>query len=354
MRKQNNFNYFKSAILTKQNSPLTIDDIKISEIPSNYLLIKIKYTYICGTQLNEWLGKKGPDKFIPHTLGHEACGEVIGLGKKIKSLRIKDKVVISWIPKIKKITVKKNCYYNKKGEAINTGPVSTFMEFALIPEDRVYKISKNIYDEHSALFGCAFPTGVGVALKAMTLSKKNDFIILYGIGGVGMIALTTLLYFGYQKIIIVEKDKIKINFAKKIGKKRVLIPKNFEKFLKKNNFFMKIKLSIECSGNIKLMNNAVNLISTSGICIIAGNTEKGQKINLDPYDIIFGKKIIGSIGGDINIEKNLSLFSKILKKFPLLKNFFSKKKYKLKDINLAINDFKNGKVLRPLIEVDKI
>jgi Zn-dependent alcohol dehydrogenase len=71
-------------------------------------------------------------------------------------------------------------------------------------------------------------------------------------------------------------------------------------------------------------------------------------------DIIFGKKIIGSIGGDINIEKNLSLFRKILKKFPLLKNFFSKKKYKLKDINLAINDLKNGKVLRPLIEVDKI
>lgn len=354
MQKQNNFKYFKSAILTKQRNPLKIDDVKIIDIPSNYLLIKIKYTYICGTQLNEWLGKKGPDKYIPHTLGHEACGEVVSIGKKVKNFKPQDKVLISWIPKIKKSSVKKNYYYNKNGETINTGPVSTFMEFTLVPEDRVYKIRKNIFDEYSALFGCAFPTGTGVALKAMKLSKKNDFIILYGVGGVGMIALATLLYFGYQKIIVVEKDRIKINVAKKIGGKRVIIPKNFEKFLKKNNFFMKVRLSIECSGNIKLMNNAVNLISTSGVCIIAGNTEKGQKINLDPYDIIFGKKIIGSIGGDINIEKNLSLFSNILKKFPLLKNFFSNKKYKLKDINLAINDFKNGKVLRPLIEIDKI
>lgn len=354
MKKQIKFNYFKSAILIKQNKKLAIDDIRISSIPSNYILVKIKYTYICGSQLNEWLGKKGPDKFIPHTLGHEACGEVIDLGKKVKNFNIKDKVLISWIPKTNKSIIRKNFYVNKKGKVINSGPVSTFMEFTLVPVDRVYKISNKIYNEYSALFGCAFPTGTGIALKAMSISNRNDFITLYGVGGIGMIVLATLIYFGYKKIIIIEKDKIKTNIAKKIGKKSVFIPKDYEKFLKKNKFFMNVKLSIECSGNITLMNHAVNFLSTTGTCIIAGNAKKGQKINLNPYDVIFGKKIIGSIGGDINIEKNLLLFNKILKKFTLLKKFFSKKRYNLKDINLALKDFKNGKVLRPLIEVDKI
>ena len=49
-------------------------------------MIEIKYSYICGSQLNEINGNKGHDKFLPHTLGHEASGVVLKIGKKVKNV----------------------------------------------------------------------------------------------------------------------------------------------------------------------------------------------------------------------------------------------------------------------------
>ena len=75
-----------------------------------------------------------------------------------------------------------------------------------------------------------------------------------------------------------------------------------------------------------------------GKCVIAGNPPKSDKIKLNPYDFIFGKKIQGFVGDEISINKNLNLFTKIINfysKFNLNKLF---KSYEFKDINKAIKD----------------
>ena len=75
------------------------------------------------------------------------------------------------------------------------------------------------------------------------------------------------------------------------------------------------------------------------------------KIGISDYsNIIFGKKIIGSIGGDISIEKNLKIFNDIIEKNKIFKKIYFKKEYSLNQINKAILDFKNGKIIRPLIK----
>ena len=60
---------------------------------------------------------------------------------------------------------------------------------------------------------------------------------------------------------------------------------------------------------------------------------------------------MGTVGGDLQIDKNLQLFNKIVQSNPVMKKSFLKYQYNLSDINKAFNDLKKGKVLRPLIKL---
>lgn len=90
-----------AAILSKQNKDLLILNLEYPQVPKDYVLVKMKYSGICHTQLNEISGKLGKDKFIPHCMGHEGVGVILSLGLGVKNLKIGDKVVISWIKKKK-------------------------------------------------------------------------------------------------------------------------------------------------------------------------------------------------------------------------------------------------------------
>ena len=78
---------FKSAVLVEQNKPLKILQLKKPIVQKNQILVKIIYSGFCSSQYGEILGIKGKDKFIPHSLGHEACGKVIDTGLSVKKVK---------------------------------------------------------------------------------------------------------------------------------------------------------------------------------------------------------------------------------------------------------------------------
>ena len=251
---------------------------------------------------------------------------------------------------MKYISIKKT-YKTAEGKIINSGPISTFSEYSVVPQNRIYKINKRIDMKISALYGCAMPTGYGLALQTKKLgTKKNSQILIYGLGGVGLICAASLKYLGYNNLILIDKSKKNLNFGKHLNVDNLMIfnSKKYHNFFKNN----KVDIAIDCSGNINAIQDGYNKIKLSGSLIIAGNVNKGKKFKIDPYDIIFGKKILGSIGGNLNIEGNIKNFEKVVKKNKTLFNVLISKKYKLKFINNAIQDFKMRKNLRPLLEIN--
>ena len=341
----------KAAVLEKINKPLKVKKLMTKKIARNQLLIRVKYTFVCGSQLNEIFGKKGKDKYLPHTLGHEAVGIIIKAGSKITKFKNGDTVIISWI-KNSKLECANAEHLDIANKKVNSGPVSTFVKFAITSESRVYKINSKKLKKIYALYGCAMPTGVGIALQAMKNLKKNNFITIYGLGGIGLIVFATLKYFGYKNIIAVEKNKERLKLLKKLGCKLSLNLVSFEKLIHKNDIkISEIKRSIDTSGNIFLMRNAFKNLSKDGKFYIAGNPSKGEVLKIDPYEIIYGKRIFGSIGGNISIKKNIKLFDRIVEKNPYLFKKFIDKSYNLEEINLAIKNFLKGKIIRPLIKI---
>ena len=95
---------------------------------------------------------------------------------------------------------------------------------------------------------------------------------------------------------------------------------------------------------------AIKYLSPKGFCILAGNIKFGDKVRLNPYELIFGKQILGFSGNSVSLEKNIKKYFGIFKKIKLNKLRKIFRVYKFKNINNAIADFKNGRVLRPLIK----
>src|SRR3989338_5153425 len=87
----------KAAILVKNKSPLVVADIALPEqLSFGQVLVKLYYSGICGSQLNEIDAIKGPDRFLPHLLGHEGSGAVLAVGGGVTRVRAGQRVVMHW------------------------------------------------------------------------------------------------------------------------------------------------------------------------------------------------------------------------------------------------------------------
>ena len=99
-----------------------------------------------------------------------------------------------------------------------------------------------------------------------------------------------------------------------------------------------------------MISKSMDLIKISGKVIFASHPKFRSKISLNPFDLISGKRIFGTWGGEIKFSKDLRILIKIIKKFKNLNKIFFNKSYKLTQINSAIDDFAKGRVIRPLIK----
>jgi len=340
-----------AAILTKQKEKLKILNLDLSNVPKNYVLVKMKFSGICHTQLNEISGILGKDRFIPHCIGHEGVGEIIFTGIGIKNLKIGDKVVISWIKKkIKKKILPIS--YNSNLKKINTSGCNTLLNYSLVSEDRVFKINKkNKYLRESILLGCAIPTASNAILKNTLINKKSNILIM-GMGGLGYASLLVLNYLKCENITCIDNNLKKLNLLKKRKGVNFQLINNFniKKFVKLNN--ENFDLIIDCTGSKKLIEKTFSLCKRFvGKFIIIGNTRLNEKFSLNAWDFINGKTFTGAWGNGGTTMDNFSINEKILlDQIDNIKKLLSKKDYNLKNINKAIRHFKEGKILRPIVK----
>ena len=77
-----------AAILVQQNRPLVIDEVSLPEhLAVGQVLVEVFFSGICGSQLGEIAGVKGPDPYLPHLLGHEGSGKVLATGPGVRGTR---------------------------------------------------------------------------------------------------------------------------------------------------------------------------------------------------------------------------------------------------------------------------
>jgi S-(hydroxymethyl)glutathione dehydrogenase/alcohol dehydrogenase len=337
------------SLLRKNKLKIIHEDINVN-LDDKKVLIKILYSGICRSQLMEIDMMRGKDKYLPHLLGHEAIGIVKKIGKKIQKVKIGDKVVLSWI-KGKGISSKGGKFNFRNKQEINYGPISTLSNYSIISEDRCFKVYKNFPNKIGSFFGCSILTGAGMVFNHTKILKKHNVAII-GIGGIGLAALLALKCLGKKDVLIIENNKNRYKLIKRMGFKNILSSneKNFQSKIKKISKNKLYDVCFEAGGKTYTIELGMSILNDSGKLIFASHPDSKKKIRIDPHDLIKGKQIIGSWGGNSKPDKDIVKFYNLYKKNNLFK-FLKPKIYPFNNIKKAIEDFRKGRTLRPVIKM---
>lgn len=321
---------FKAAILTEIGKPLVIDNIEFrGPLTDGQVLVKMKYSGICGKQTDEIDGK-APDPFIPHLLGHEGSAEVIDIGLKVTKAKKGDIVVLHW-RKGSGIQSQTPLYY-RNGIRVNSGWVTTFNEYAVVSENRLTVIPKESDLAVAALFGCAVTTGVGVVLNQAKVGT-DDTVVIYGCGGIGLCAVQAASFKKSKKLIAIDVNQKALDKAKQFGATDI-INASKEDALKRvleitqrkgaNKVFV-------CVGIIKVLEEGVEMTSIPGECYVVGVPPKGAHIKVEAHAVMHERNIIGTLGGGTYPDEAIPAYLKLQ----------SEDKLQLKELVSYVGDFEN-------------
>jgi len=341
----------QAAILVDTTHPLQLMELSLPQLRDGQLLVEIAYSGVCHSQLNEVRGRRGVDRFLPHTLGHEGSGTVIAIGKNVTKAKPGDKVVLSWL-KGSGSDVPSTTYESPQG-SINSGAISTFMRCTVTCESRITVIPEAFPLKLAALLGCAVPTGAGIVFNTSQL-KANESVAVIGTGGIGLSAVMAAKAIGADPIIAVDIISHKLAKAQEMGATHLLdasATSTLEGIRGITNG-KGVDVAIECSGHISAMEQAFESVRTGGgLCVIAGNPAQGQTMSINPFSLIGGKRLLGSWGGETQPDSDIPKYIDMFLRGQLALEKLVTNEYPLGDINQALDDLEAGRVVRAMVDM---
>ncbi|MFC1516308.1 zinc-binding dehydrogenase, partial [Thermodesulfobacteriota bacterium] len=291
----------KAAILVEQSKPLVVDEIKLPEkLSFGQVLVKVQYSGICGAQINEIEGAKGPDKFLPHLLGHEGSGIVLDKGDGVKTVQTGEHVVMHWRPSDGLQSETPD--YDWNGRKVNAGWVTTFNEYAVISENRLTVIPKDFDMQLAPLFGCAITTALGVVNNDAQV-KVGQSIVIFGVGGVGQNIAQFADMVSAHPIIGIDLFDAKLEMAERFGATHGF---NSNKTADLATEIRKITgeagadVVVDTTGIPRVIERAYELTHPDGKTILVGVPTKGDNVSIYTLPLHFKKILTGSHGGSVD------------------------------------------------------
>lgn len=335
----------KAAILIEQKKPLIIDDVELpKKLLYGQVLVRVMCSGICGSQIGEIDGVKGPDKFLPHLLGHEGGGIVEKVGSGVTKVKRGDYVVMHWRKGlgIESGTPK----YKWKNSIVNAGWVTTFNEYAVVSENRLTPIPSGTDFEVAALLGCAVTTGFGIINNNAKL-KIGESIAIFGIGSVGINVVQGARMVSAYPIIAIDLYEHKLELAKKFGATHTInasVHKDVSSEIFKIIGNHGVDVAIDNTGNTNVIQMAYEITSPTGRTILVGVPKLKDKASIYTLPLHFDKKLIGSHGGDSHPSTDIPNYLKLIQFSKIILKDMITHRFTLNNINSALEKIRSGDI----------
>lgn len=212
----------RALVKSRAEEGIWMEEVPVPEYGPNDVLIRVKKTAICGTDIHifnwdEWAQKTIP---VPMVVGHEFCGTIEAVGSEVAGLKAGDRVSAEG-----HITCGhcRNCRAGKQHLCRNTIGVGVnrpgcFAEYVCVPATNVFKVPDQITDEVASILD---PLGNAVH-TALSFDLIGEDVLITGAGPIGMMAVAVCRHVGARHIVITDINDYRLSLARAMGATRAV------------------------------------------------------------------------------------------------------------------------------------
>ena len=289
------------ALAKLQAAPgLSMTDVAMPEIGHNDLLIKIRKTAICGTDIHIWNWDDWAQKTIPVPMhvGHEYVGVVAGMGSEVQGFKIGQRVSGEG-----HITCGhcRNCRAGRRHLCRNTTGVGvnregSFAEYLVIPAFNAFPIPDDISDDLASIFD---PFGNAVH-TALSFNLVGEDVLITGAGPIGIMAVAIAKHVGARHVVITDVNDYRLELAQKMGATRAVnvAKQDLKAVMQELHMTEGFDVGLEMSGNPQAFRQMLEVMNHGGKLALLGIPPANTAI--DWNQVIFkGLEIKGIYGREM-------------------------------------------------------
>jgi S-(hydroxymethyl)glutathione dehydrogenase/alcohol dehydrogenase len=375
----------KAAVAWDAAQDLSIEDIEVAPPKAHEVRIEIYYTGVCHTDAYMMSGKD-PEGAFPIVPGHEGAGIVESVGEGVTNVKPGDHVVALYTAECKE------CKFCKSGKTNLCGAVratqgkgvmpdgttrfkckgkdllhfmgcSTFSQYTVVADVSVVAITPKAPMDRTCLLGCGITTGYGAAV--ITAGKggieKGATVAVFGAGCVGLSVIQGAVKNEASKIIVVDVNESKKEWATKFGATDFVNP---AKDLKEGETIQSrlvdmtdggLDYTFDCTGNVHVMRSALEACHKGwGESIIIGVAAAGQEIATRPFQLVTGRVWKGCAFGGVKGRTQLPDLVDDYMTGKLKVDEFITHRQPLSGINQAFHDMHSGECIRCVVDMRKL
>jgi S-(hydroxymethyl)glutathione dehydrogenase/alcohol dehydrogenase len=310
----------RAAVAFEAGKPLQIETVQLEGPKAGEVLVEIKATGLCHTDLYTMSGSD-PEGLFPAILGHE--GVVVDVGPDVRTLKKGDHVIPLYTPECRNC---KSCLSRKtnlctairatQGKGLMPDgtsrfsfqgkPIlhymgcSTFANFTVLPEIALAKVREDAPFDTICYIGCGVTTGVGAVIFTAGV-RPGENVVVFGLGGIGLNVIQGARIAGADMIVGVDINPRRKEMAEKFGMTHFVNPKEITGDLVPHLVELTgggADHSFECVGNVNLMRQALECAHRGwGKSTIIGVAGAGQEISTRPFQLVTGRVWQGSAFG---------------------------------------------------------
>lgn len=316
----------KSLVKSHSQQGIWLEDTAKPEVGHNDLLIKIRKTAICGTDMHiynwdDWAQKTIP---VPMVVGHEYVGEVVDMGQEVQGFNVGDRVSGEG-----HITCGhcRNCRAGRRHlcrntEGVGVNRAGAFAEYLVIPAFNAFKIPDNISDDLASIFD---PFGNAVH-TALSFDLVGEDVLITGAGPIGIMAAAVARHVGARHVVITDVNPYRLALAEKMGVTRAVnvAEENLKDVMNQLGMTEGFDIGLEMSGVPVAFRDMLNNMNNGGKIAMLGIPP--QDVAIDWNQVIFKGLVIKGIYGREMFEtwyKMASLIQSGLDISPIITHQFS-------------------------------
>ena len=364
----------KAAVAHKAGAPLTIETVDLGGPHAGEVLVQLKATGICHTDAYTLSGDD-PEGLFPAILGHEGAGIVVETGAGVTSVKKGDHVIPLYTPEChqceyclnpktnlcqairetqgKGVMPDGSSRFSAGGESIlHYMGTSTFAEYTVLPEIAVAKIREDAPFDKVCYIGCGVSTGIGAVINSAKV-EPGAKVVVFGLGGIGLNVIQGARLAGAAMIVGVDLNPRRKELAEQFGMTHFVNVNEVEGDLVPYLVSLTkggADYSFECIGNVKVMRQALECCHKGwGVSCIIGVAGAGQEIATRPFQLVTGRRWIGSAFGGMrgrtDVPKVVDWYMQgLIEIDPMITHTL-----KLEDINRGFELMHKGESIRSVV-----